>query len=267
MCGSTTSLPPENVHAVLRRLARTVPYGPGVIVANDWIELALTSIHDTGRAVFAINHGDFDFYYDLAVRHQRHHRRVRHLHRADGAAAARAAAGPPRLDLSAAVRRRHSRRRPAARCRASCGCCTSAGCRRDKGVFDLPLIDRRLRELGVDPSWTVQGAGPDEAGAARRVDRTAATFDGSGSATRPTCCACTNDHDVLVMPSRNEGLPVALLEAGAAGVVPVVSDLPSGIPEVVAPGVSGYRPGGRRHRRVRRRDRRRSIAIARGSRR
>src|SRR5258708_2035314 len=45
------------------------------------------------------------------------------------------------------------------------------------------------------------------------------------------------------MPSQNEGLPVALLEAGAAGVVPVVSDLPSGIPDVVTPGVSGYRPG------------------------
>jgi hypothetical protein len=64
------SLPPENVHAVLRRLALTIPCGPGVIVANDWIELALTSIHDTGRAVFAINHGDMDFYYNLAVRHQ-----------------------------------------------------------------------------------------------------------------------------------------------------------------------------------------------------
>jgi glycosyltransferase involved in cell wall biosynthesis len=51
------------------------------------------------------------------------------------------------------------------------------------------------------------------------------------------------DHDVLVMPSRGEGLPVALLEAGAAGVVPVVSDLASGIPDVVTAGVSGYRPG------------------------
>jgi glycosyltransferase involved in cell wall biosynthesis len=49
-------------------------------------------------------------------------------------------------------------------------------------------------------------------------------------------------HDVLVMPSRGEGLPVALLEGGAAALVPVVSDLPSGIPEVVESGVSGYRP-------------------------
>src|SRR3979411_2603662 len=46
-------LPTENVHAVLRRLAAVIPRGPGVIVANDWIELALTSIYDSGRAVVA----------------------------------------------------------------------------------------------------------------------------------------------------------------------------------------------------------------------
>jgi glycosyltransferase involved in cell wall biosynthesis len=44
------------------------------------------------------------------------------------------------------------------------------------------------------------------------------------------------------MPCRGEGLPVALLEAGAAGVVPVISNLASGIPEVVENGVTGYRP-------------------------
>ena len=33
-----------------------------------------------------------------------------------------------------------------------------------------------------------------------------------------------------------------LLEAGATGVVPVASNLASGIPDVVLPGVTGYRP-------------------------
>src|SRR5258705_3937777 len=31
-----------------------------------------------------------------------------------------------------------------------------------KGVLDLPLIDRALVERGVDVSWTMVGAGPDE---------------------------------------------------------------------------------------------------------
>ena len=39
--------------------------------------------------------------------------------------------------------------------------------------------------------------------------------------------------DVLLLPSEYEGLPLVLLEAMAQGVVPVVSDLPSGIREVV----------------------------------
>jgi glycosyltransferase involved in cell wall biosynthesis len=112
----------------------------------------------------------------------------------------------------------------------------------DKGIFDLPLIDRRLRELGVDPSWTLQGAGPDEqALRAAWTDRSDIRWFGQRD--KAEVLRLYNDHDVLVMPSRNEGLPVALLEAGAAGVVPVVSDLPSGIPDVVTPGVSGYRPG------------------------
>ena len=234
------SLPNENVHAVLRRLARTIPFGPGVVVANDWIELALTSIHDTGRAVFAINHGDFDFYYDLAVRHQdtidafvtyteQMVRRLRELlpDRHDSIFLL-----PYGVDIPATVRR------PA---EGKLRLLYVGRFSTDKGVFDLPMIDRRLRELGVDPAWTLQGAGPDEeALRASWPDR--GDIRWSGQREKADVLRLYEQHDVLVMPSRNEGLPVALLEAGAAGVVPVVSDLASGIPEVVAPGVSGYRP-------------------------
>jgi len=42
-------------------------------------------------------------------------------------------------------------------------------------------------------------------------------------------------------PCRGEGLPVALLESGGGGGVPVISNLASGIPEC-RNGVHGYRP-------------------------
>ena len=233
------SLPVENVHAVLRRLARIIPRGPGVIVANDWIELALTSIYDSGRAVIAINHGDFDFYYDLAVRHQEtidafvtytQHmfRRLQELL-------------PDRHDsiflLPYGVDIPQSMRRPApGRLRLL----YVGRLSQDKGVFDLPLIDRRLRELGVDVLWTVQGAGPDDARLrAAWSDRPDIRWTGQQS--KSDVLRLYEQHDVLVMPSRGEGLPVALLEAGAAAVVPVVTDLASGIPEVVESGVSGHR--------------------------
>ena len=232
-------LPVENVHAVLRRLARVIPRGPGVIVANDWIELALTSIYDSGRAVIAINHGDFDFYYDLAVRHRdtidafvtyTHHmcRRLQQLL-------------PDRHDsiflLPYGVDIPESMRRPApGRLRLL----YVGRLSQDKGVFDLPLIDRRLRELGVDVLWTVQGAGPDDARLrAAWSDRPDVRWTGQQS--KSEVLRLYEQHDVLVMPSRNEGLPLSLLEAVAAAVVPVVSDLASGIPEVVESGVSGHR--------------------------
>jgi glycosyltransferase involved in cell wall biosynthesis len=234
------NLPTENVHAVLRRLARAIPAGPGVIVANGWIELALTSIYDSGRAVVAINHGDFDFYYDLAVRHRDTidafvtytERMFRHLQHVLPDRHESIFLLPYGVDIPASIRRpAPGRLRLLYVGRLS----------EDKGVFDLPLIDRRLRELGVDPVWTVQGAGPDGARLkAAWSDRR--DIHWSGQRSKADVLRLYEQHDVLVMPSRGEGLPVALLEGAAAALVPVVSDLPSGIPEVVEPGVSGYRP-------------------------
>jgi glycosyltransferase involved in cell wall biosynthesis len=234
------ALPPENVYSVLRRLSRVIPQGPGVIVGSGWIELALASTYDTGRAVVAVTHGDFDYFYDLAVRHQdtidafvaiseRILRRLRELlpDRTDSifllphgvdipAEARRPAAGPLRLLY---VGRLH----------------------RDKGIADLPLIDGQLRDRGIAVTWTIQGSGPDEA-ALRRAWADCGNVRWSGLQPMAGVLALYRAHDVLVMPSRGEGLPVALLEAGAAGVVPVVSNLASGIPEVVTPGVTGFRP-------------------------
>lgn len=65
-------------------------------------------------------------------------------------------------------------------------------------------------------------------------------LDGPNS--NPSCTGSVSESRcVFLLPSRLEGFPVTLMEAGAAGLVPIVSDLPSGIPEVVIPGETGYR--------------------------
>jgi glycosyltransferase involved in cell wall biosynthesis len=233
------SLPSENVWAVLRRLARVVGVRPGVLVANDWIELALATAYDTGRAVIAINHGDFDFYYDLAVRHadvidafvtytDRMAARLRELlpHRRDSIVLLRYGVdipAQPRRSVSGPLRLIYAGRLA-----------------EDKGVFDLPLIARELLARGCSVRWTIQGTGADGARLRERWPDTTAVWTGL----QPMSAVLDGygQQDVLVMPSRNEGLPVALLEAAAAGVVPVISNLPSGIPEVVTPGLTGFSP-------------------------
>jgi len=235
------TLPIENLHAVMRRVVRAVPPGGGVYVAGDLLDLAVASSHDFGRAVIHILHGDTEYYYDLAVRHDpvvhafiAYSRRMydeliaRLPHRADTifhlpygiplpSVVRRAAAGPLRVIY--AGRFEHGQ----------------------KGVFELPEIDRALQATGVTVAWTIVGAGPDEDELKRRW-----SFNSDVCWTGPLENADLLDlyarQDVFVLPTRVEGFPVALVEAMAAGLPPVVSDIPSGVPEIVDTGVSGERP-------------------------
>lgn len=47
--------------------------------------------------------------------------------------------------------------------------------------------------------------------------------------------------DILLFPTYAEGMPVAVVEAMKCGCVPVVSDIPSGIPEIVFDGKTGFK--------------------------
>jgi glycosyltransferase involved in cell wall biosynthesis len=234
------TLPIENLHAVMRRIVAAVPSGGGVYVAGDLLDLAVASAHDFGRAVLYMLHGDTEYYYDLAVRHdpivhafiaysQRMHAElIRRLpHRADTifhlpygiplpAAVRRPGGGPLRLMYAGRFEQEQ------------------------KGVFDLPEIDRLLHAGGVEVQWSVAGAGPDEAALKRRW-----AFNPRvrwlGCLSTPALLGAYTAHDVFVLPTRFEGFPVALLEAMGAGLVPVVSDIESGVPEIVDTGRTGER--------------------------
>jgi len=109
---------------------------------------------------------------------------------------------------------------------------------RDKGVFDLPLIDRALDDRGIAVTWTVIGTGPDEP--ALRDAWTGAHVSFLRRRAHEEVLAIAADHDAFVLPSRFEGFPLALLEAMGAGVVPVATRLESGVAESITDGTTGF---------------------------
>ena len=98
---------------------------------------------------------------------------------------------------------------------------------------------KRLREHGVEATLFLVGDGPDRAGLERRAHKLGIIKDtlflGYQEEVGPLYAA----FDALVLPSGNEGTPVSVIEALAAG-TPVVATRVGGVPDVVRDGEDGF---------------------------
>ena len=104
-----------------------------------------------------------------------------------------------------------------------------------KRVDLFPRIMDALRAAGIPFQWTIAGDGPDRATLESQMqpgtEDQRVVFKGAipyGEVSR-----MVDLHDIFILTSDYEGLPLSLLEAMGHGLVPVVSDLSSGIREVV----------------------------------
>jgi glycosyltransferase involved in cell wall biosynthesis len=112
----------------------------------------------------------------------------------------------------------------------------------DKGVLWIPAILRGLAAEGIPFSCRVVGSGPDleslqracrKAGLGEKVQFT-------GQVVPEDVPALLTQADILLMPSRFEGLPLVLLEAMAAGCVPIATRLKGITDMIVEDGVHGF---------------------------
>lgn len=105
-----------------------------------------------------------------------------------------------------------------------------------KGVFWLPdIMDR----LPASVMLTVAGDGPDLPQLTERLSRHAARVTILGGLEPERIPRILAAHDVLIMPSRFEGFGFTIVEAMAAGCVPVVSHIQGVTDTIVEHGVSG----------------------------
>ena len=111
-----------------------------------------------------------------------------------------------------------------------------------KGVHWLPEILGRATAAGANVRLTVAGDGPDlpalrEAVRQRGLE---SSVDFAGQVPPDGVLRVLNSHDVFLMPSRYEGLGYVLLEAMAAGCVPVASRIHGVTDFVIQDGRTGF---------------------------
>ena len=111
---------------------------------------------------------------------------------------------------------------------------------RSKGLFEVVEALVKLKRAGRRFTLSIAGGGPDLSGliaAAERGDlRNCVEF--LGSVFGADKCRLLLDSDVFVFPTYTEGLPYSLLEAMAAGCVPVTTPV-AAIPDVMRDGEHG----------------------------
>ena len=111
---------------------------------------------------------------------------------------------------------------------------------RDQGLPEMVEALRMARGQGMAVRLVVAGSGPEEARLRHQVSDSGLSRDVVfvGDPGPEQRARLLSQADVLVLPAYRAGVPRALLEAMAAGVVPVASAV-GGIPEVVEPTAQG----------------------------
>jgi len=97
------------------------------------------------------------------------------------------------------------------------------------------LLDAFAQVAALPISLSIVGDGPERLALQQRATSTGEAGRVTWHGMQPAAAACLSAFDALVLSSRTEGTPMVLLEAMAAR-VPVIATQVGGIPDVVSPG-------------------------------
>jgi glycosyltransferase involved in cell wall biosynthesis len=229
--------PNWNFYYTCKQLAKYIPGTDCVIIAHDWMELGVVTMLGLSNPVIQFLHGDYDYYYQLAVKHASSingficvsstisNKLALHL--------------PNRVKdivyyplpvsdvVSTGIEKKGNRIVFAGRCE------------KEKGYFLLPLIDEQLRKNDHVLEWHIYGEGSlDDEKQQVWPKQSQVTFHG----VLPTdnLLRVLPEYDFLVLPTIAEGMPLTVIEAMKAGVVPVVNHLPGGLEELIGSNERGF---------------------------
>ena len=229
--------PKWNFYYTCRQLAKLIPDDRAVVVAHDWLELGMMSNLGLQNPVVFFLHGNYTYYYELSQKHE------------------------PAIDQFICVAKNievklltilPAREESITYLRFPVpfvfnnqqmkqdGSIIFIGrLTPEKGYHLVPLIAQKLREKNIEVNWHIVGS------AANKKEKI--EWDGNipvkfyGNIPNNEVLELLKRMQILLLPSLAEGMPVTIIEAMKAGVIPIVNNIDGGIQELVFDNSTGYK--------------------------
>ena len=236
----------NNFYHTCRQLAKLLPDDKAIIVAHDWLELGMVSNLGLQNPVVQIVHGNYAYYYQLAIGHS--------------------AVVDAYVCISKKIGITLNKKLPIrnndifclhfpvpvieadGKINVSLHLIYYVGNLKDSNKQFATII-AVANELSTDAAnyfFTIAGGGMTtqeffDLWPVSMKDR----VDYKGQQTNEAIMASLPMQDIFLLPSLAEGLPVSLVEAMKAGAVPVVTGWNGGVDELISSGTTGYycKPG------------------------
>jgi glycosyltransferase involved in cell wall biosynthesis len=222
-----------NFYHTCNKLSRLFPTD-AVIIAHDWLELGLVSNLGLKNKVIHFLHGDYQYYFDLAIRHQ--------LFIDNYICVSNSI--KTKLEKFINSESIYYLRFPVKNItpnniskKISSVVFIGRG-EKAKGYHLLPeiakLIDQKLKI-----KWEIFGDISMECKDVQWQSSIEVNFH--GNVNNEKIINQVSNYDYFILPSQAEGMPVSLIEAMKAGLIPLVNDIEGGIQELVVNDNTGYK--------------------------
>lgn len=229
--------PNDNFYHTCKKLAACLPNEKALVAAHDWVELGMMSNLGLQNKVVNFLHGDFEYYYSLAEKHQQSIDAFICI--------------SPTIFENLKTKLSNSRNSI-----YKCYFPVAEGIvnKKSNDEFNIVYAVRDLCEArknfsilkdiahaltDVQVHWHIAGGMSDKDSATTVLNALPRhTYHGE-LATKDVLQLFSRSH-VFLLPSSKEGLPVALVEAMKCGVVPIVPDWDSATKEFLKEGEHGF---------------------------
>lgn len=228
--------PQWNFYYTCKQLFKLLPDEKCLVVAHDWLELGMVSNLGLQNPVVQFLHGHYDYYFNLAKKHEAW----------VDAFICIASAIKDQLQILLPLQKTaiHYCRFPVPEVATAfkenkvAKILFAGRCEKGKGYDLLPLIAKQLIKAGTTVEWHIVGKGSEE-NDYNWPENVSVIF--YGVKTNEELLAMLSSFDYFILPSLAEGMPLSVIEAMKAGVIPIVNDLPGGLQEIVLNGETGFR--------------------------